>query len=198
MYSLRYVNYKNALLLQKISHHNYGIHYFDAVKLLNLGYPFTSYHWESIERLYESANDIGTYLDEDFFHILQKNQATLCFLEPTIPGKLGHYVILYRIENNIMIRDPQINYNGYLDDYIYGTSVLYFNLYILYNSEHVMTQDNEVKRKHICQLFSCETYEDIDKFYKKTYKKTEKDNKKKSFIQDNTNYNSLWNIDYNN
>jgi len=198
MYALRYVNYKNALLLQKISHHNHGIHYTDAVNLLNMAYPSTTYQWDLIEPIYRD------YLDEDFYHILEQNQATLCFLETSDDDEINHYVIVYRKGNNIMIRDPQTNYTGFLNNYMSYDPDLYSNLYILFNLPSKITEDNGVKREHICELFGCENFEHIDKFYKKTFKKDEKTKRKlnplmrQTLNQDNTNYNALWNIDCDN
>lgn len=197
MYALRYVNYKNALLLQKISHHNYGIDYNDVVKLLNMAYPSMSYHWDLIDRTYYRLNNDGTYLDEDFYHILEMNQATLCFLESSKNDVISHYVIVYRKGFSIMIRDPQMNYTGYLNDYMSYDPDLYSNLYILFNLQYKITQDNGVKREHICELFGCENFEHIDKLYKKTYKKDEKTKRKlMSHLNSNNalwNYNSIWN-----
>lgn len=185
MYALRYVNYKNALLLQKISHHNYGIDYNDAVKLLNLGYPSIHYQWDLIERTYyHTLNRDGTYLDEDFYHILEMNQATLCFLESSKQDVISHYVIVYRKGYSIMIRDPQMNYTGYLNDYMSYDPDLYSNLYILFNLQYKITDDDGVKREHICELFGCENFEHIDKLYKKD-EKTKRKLKRP--------LNSLWN-----
>lgn len=183
MYGLRYVNYKNARLLQKISEVHVGIHFMDAIKLLNMAYVFTTYSWDLIQ-----SNRVGLYNDSSFYDILEPTQGTLGFLESS-DDELSHYVVVYRKDTRIMIRDPQSDFNGFINNYI----SLYpaYKLYILYNFPDENIQDYGIKRKHICELFSCDIIEYADQFLKHKHKKTQKTYKENENVND---YNSRWNL----
>jgi hypothetical protein len=184
MYGLRYVNYKNARLLQKISEVHVGIHFMDAIKLLNMAYAFTTYSWDLIP-----ANRVGLYNNSSFYDLLEPNQGTLGFLESS-NEELSHYIVVYRKDRHIMVRDPQSDFNGFINNYIsiYPANK-YYKLYILYNLPNVSIQDYGVKRQHICELFSCDIIEYADQFLKHKHKKTQK-----TYNENEYDYNSRWNL----
>ena len=80
-------------------------------------YDFTNYEWYFIP-----MNRFRLYNDSNFYQILEPNQATLCFLEAR-ENELGHYVVVYRKDNSIMIRDPQSDFNGFINKYIWCMEV---------------------------------------------------------------------------
>ena len=166
-YTLRYTNYKNSLLLQKIGHH-YGINMFDVIKILNKAFEYTSYTWIKMGNLVDLT---GRLLD-----MLNDKEATLVFLESSII-KLwsNHFVVIYRSGTNIMVRDPQISArhesfqsNYTLFDYLKDGKYNY--LYLLNDATNEHTPYDGVKREHICDVLNCELYEEKDRLERKKYK----------------------------
>jgi hypothetical protein len=188
-YTLRYTNYKNSLLLQKIGHH-YGINMFDVIKILNKAFEYTSYTWIKMGNLVDLA---GRLLD-----ILNDKEATLVFLESSII-KLwpNHFVVIYRSGSNIMIRDPQISArhesfqaNYTLFDYLKDGKYSY--LYLLNDATNEHTPYDGVKREHICDVLNCELYEEKDRLERKKHKQHTKKYKqymKKLYEVTNHSYN---------
>tara|TARA_B110000503_G_scaffold24279_1_gene38315 strand:+ start:1930 stop:2805 length:876 start_codon:yes stop_codon:yes gene_type:complete len=168
-YILRYTNYKNSLLLQKISHH-YGIDMFDVIRILNKAFSHTKYRWTKMGNL--------TYLIQNilYYNTLKDNEATLAFLESSDELlRPNHFVVIYRKGNHIMIRDPQqnarnttVNSNYTLFDYLINGHYDY--LYFLNDLSNEHTPVNGVKRQHICDIFHCELYEERDRIERKKRK----------------------------
>lgn len=78
-----------------------------------MAYSFTTYSWDLIK-----SNRVGLYNDSSFYDILEPNQGTLGFLESN-DDELSNYVVVYRKDRRIMIRDPQSDFNGFINNYIY-------------------------------------------------------------------------------
>jgi len=205
-YALRYTNYKNSILLQKISQYYQGITYDEVSTLLNNAFNTTSHKWKHIE-----PDIYGEYVDSSFYDILMDNDATLCFLETPDVDEINHYVIVFRRNYSIMIRDPQSNYTTNIHDYLYYRN--YINIYLLIDNNKIKNTDDGVKREHICELFNCELIEYKDIFFKKDlkkqYKKTMKITNqipneepidiynpiKRSNSNNSNNYNRIWNAE---
>lgn len=168
-YTLRYTNYKNSVLLQKISHKT-GFCMNDVIKILDLAFPHTKYEWKPLGYSPELLYYILHY------DILKDNEATLVFLETANPSLLpNHFVVMYRKGNDVMIRDPQENARNpsrvsNYDLYNYLTSPDYIGIYMLTDTENQYTPYDGVKRKHICEVMDCELYEEKDRLKRKKLK----------------------------
>jgi hypothetical protein len=160
-YALRYTNYKNSILLQKISHKN-GIQMNDVIKILDLAFPQTYFNWKPL-----------IYSPKVTYTIVKNNEATLLFLEKE--NGLGHYVVMYRKDNELMILDPQENARAVSNTLINYKFRTYFHtqdvrIYVLTDNEHQHTPFDGVKREHICKVFNCESYEEKDRLKRKKFK----------------------------
>jgi len=190
-YTLRYTNYKNSLLLQKISHH-YGIGMFDVIRMLKNAFTHSIYKWIKMGNLID--------LTDRILNILNDNEATLAFLESSnLKIRPNHFVVIYRKGTNIMIRDAQMNArnesgdsNFTLFDYLENGN--YYYLYLLNDETNQHTPLDGVKREHICDVFHCELYEEKDRLERKKHKQHTQ--KYKQYTQKLFKYANLeWNND---